>query len=173
MALVNIADDVVRTAYLQEMLRHLGQVLNEPLWQVDVTGTYNSPTVQAVRRYQEMRRLPVTGIVDRTTWETLTAEYLLERELREPVMIRAVPDIASHATLPGQRGDEVLLLQILLNALRNEYDYPAVPLSGIYGAQTSEAVTQYQKFNGLDATGTADRRTWRRLTEEYNKLRVG
>ncbi len=173
MAFVNIADDAVRTAYLQEMLRYLGLVLDEPLWQMDVTGVYSDGSVQAIRRYQEMRRLPVTGIVDRTTWETLTAEYLLERELREAVMIRAIPDIASHATLPGQRGDEVLLLQILLNALRSEYDYPAVPLSGIYGAQTSDAVAEYQKLNGLDATGTADRRTWRKLTEEYNKLRVG
>lgn len=173
MAFVNIADDAVRTAYLQEMLRYLGLVLDEPAWQVDVTGMYNNSTVQAVRRYQETRRLPVTGIVDRTTWETLTAEYLLERELREPVMVRAIPDIASHSTMPGQRGDEVLILQILLNALRHEYDYPAVPLSGIYGVQTSEAVAEYQKRNGLDATGTADRRTWRRLTEEYNGLRVG
>lgn len=173
MAFVNIADNAVRTAYLQEMLRYLGNVLDEPLWQVDVTGVYNNSTVQAVRRYQEMRRLPVTGIVDLSTWEVLTAEYLLERELREPVMIRAIPDIASHATLPGQHGDEVLLLQILLNALRSEYDYPTVPLSGIYGAQTSDAVAEYQKRNGLDATGTTDRRTWRRLTEEYNGLRIG
>jgi len=173
MAYVNIADDAVRTAYLQEMLRYLGQIPEEPLWIVDVTGVYNDPTVQAVRRYQEMRRLPVTGIVDRTTWERLTAEYLLERELREPVLIRAIPDLASHATLPGQRGDEVLMLQILLNALRSEYDYPAVPLSGIYGVQTADAVAEYQKLNGLDATGTADRRTWRRLTEEYNGLRIG
>ena len=173
MTYVNIADDAVRTAYLQEMLRYLGNILDEPAWTVDVTGVYSDPTVQAVRQYQEARRLPVTGIVDLATWEALTAEYLLERELHEPVMIRVVPDIASHTTLPGQRGDEVLLLQILLNALRSEYDYPPVPLSGIYGAQTSEAVAQYQKFNGLDATGTADRRTWRKLTEEYNKLRVG
>ena len=173
MAFVNIADDAVRTAYLQEMLRYLGIVFEEPQWQVDVTGVYNNSTVQAVRRYQEMRRLPVTGIVDLATWETLTAEYLLERELREPVLIRAIPDIPSHATLPGQRGDEVLLLQILLNALRSEYDSPSIPLSGIYGAQTSEAVAEYQRLNGLDATGIADRRTWCRLTEEYNLLRVG
>ena len=173
MAFENIADPGVRTEVLQEMLRYLGFVLDEPAWQVSVTGTYNDETVRAVRRYQEMRRLPVTGIVDRMTWETLTAEYLLERELREPVMIRAIPDLAPYATLPGQRGDEVLFLQILLNALRAEYGYPPVPLSGIYAAQTADAVRQFQKANGLDATGIADRRTWHRLTEEYNGLRIG
>lgn len=173
MAFVNITEFPVRVRYLQEMLRYLGQVQDEEDWRVAVTGTYNDETVRAVRQYQETRRLPVTGVVDLATWETLTAEYLLERELREPVMVRVLPDIASHATLPGQRGDEVLILQILLNAMRSEYSYPQVPLSGIYGAQTLEAVREYQQKNGLDATGTADRRTWLRLTEEYNRLRNG
>ena len=173
MAYVKITDDSVRVSRLQEMLRYLGLVLGEPELVVDVTGVYNEPTVEAVRRYQETRRLPVTGIVNLATWETLTAEYLLERELREPVMLRVLPDTAPYATLPGQRGDEVLILQILLNALRAEYDYPQVPLSGIYGVQTYDAVREFQQKNGLDATGTADRRTWMRLTEEYNRLRIG
>lgn len=173
MAFVNITDSAVRTRYLQEMLRYLAHVLDEPDWMVAVTGVYSDETEQAVRQYQEARRLPVTGVVDLATWETLAAEYLLERELRTPVLVRVLPDIASHATLPGQRGDEVLILQILLNAMRHEYDYPQVPLSGIYGAQTLEAVREYQQAGGLDATGTADRRTWLRLAEEYNRLRIG
>lgn len=173
MAFVKITDDAVRVRSLQEMLRYLGQIFAEPAWTVAVTGVYNDETAEAVRRYQEMRRLPVTGVVDYRTWETLTAEYLLERELRTPVMIRALPDLAEYATLPGQRGDEVLILQILLNALRSEYDYPQVPLSGIYGVQTLDAVREFQRTNGLDMTGTADRRTWLRLTEEYNGLRIG
>lgn len=173
MAFVQITEDAVRIRYLQEMLRYLGQVLDEADWRVAVTGVYNDETVQAVRQYQEARRLPVTGVVDLATWERLAEEYLLEREQRTPVMVRVLPDAASHATLPGQRGDEVLILQILLNAMRSEYDYPQVPLSGIYGVQTLEAVREYQQRNGLDATGTADRRTWLRLTEEYNRLRIG
>ena len=173
MAFVRITEDAVRVRYLQEMLRYLGLVLDEAEWTVAVTGVYNDETAQAVRRYQEERRLPVTGVVDFATWQTLTEEYLLEVELRKPVMVRVLPDIASYATLPGQRGDEVLILQILLNAMRHEYDYPQVPLSGIYGAQTLEAVREYQQINGLDATGTADRRTWLRLKEEYNRLRIG
>ncbi len=172
MAFVNITDSVVRTRYLQEMLRYLAHVLNEPEWMVNVTGAYNDETVRAVRHYQETRRLPVTGIVNLATWETLAAEYLLEREQRTPVLIRAIPDIASYATLPGERGDTVLVLQILLNALRHDYSYPQIPLSGVYGTQTNEAVRQFQRANGLDATGTADRRTWVRLSDEYNQLRI-
>lgn len=173
MAFVNIADDAVRIRYLQEMLRYLGLILDEAAWTMAVTGVYNAETAEAVRRYQEMRRLPVTGVVDFATWETLTEEYLFEREQRIPVMVRVLPDIAPYATLPGQRGDEVLILQILLNALRHDYDYPQVPLSGIYGVQTLEAIREFQQKNGLDATGTADRRTWLRLAEEYNGLRIG
>lgn len=173
MAYVKIAESAVQIRYLQEMLRYLGHVLDEPDWTVSVTGTYNAETVNAVRQYQAARRLPVTGIVDLATWETLTGEYLAERELRTPVMIRTIPDLAAHVTLPGQRGDEVLFLQLLLNALRSDYDYPQIPLSGIYGAQTTDAVRLFQQTNALDATGTADRRTWKMLAEEYNQLRIG
>lgn len=172
MVFVKIADTAVQTAYLQEMLRYLAHVLNEDLWMVSVTGTYNDETSRAVRRYQETRNLPVTGIVNLATWETLVGEYLLERELRNPVLVRVLPDVIPSGTLPGERGDAVVMLQIVLNLLLHEYDYAQVPLSGVYGVQTVEAVRQYQQANGLDATGTADRRTWARLAEEYNKLRI-
>lgn len=172
MVFVKIADPGVRTTYLQEILRYLAHALDEALWMVSVTGTYNDETSRAVRHYQETRNLPVTGIVNLSTWETLVGEYLLERELREPVLVRALPDMVPSDTLPGERGDAVVMLQILLNTLRHEYDYAAVPLSGVYGVQTVDAVRQYQQANGLDATGTADRRTWARLAEEYNKLRI-
>ncbi len=158
---------------LQEMLRYLGQTMGEELFLVSVTGTYNEETARAVRRYQELRELAVTGIVDRMTWETLVAEVESERRTREPVRIHVLQDSVPGGTYPGERGDTVLILQILLNALRHNHGYEAIPLSGVYGSQTSDAVREFQRVNGMDPTGNADRATWHRIAEEYNRLLVG
>jgi hypothetical protein len=39
----------------------------------DVTGTYGTVTVSAVRGFQGKREIPVTGEVDQRTWDRLTA----------------------------------------------------------------------------------------------------
>ncbi|MGN1347202.1 MAG: peptidoglycan-binding protein [Eubacteriales bacterium] len=170
MEIVNIMDLAVRTQYLQERMRYLALALHEPDLSVTVTGTYNEESERAVRYFQKTRHLPATGVVDAATWEALVDEYFSERRLREPVLVRPVPNSASFSAGPGERGDHVVTLQMLLNALRYHYDYPPVPLSGVYGAQTSEAVRGFQHANALDATGIADRRTWDRIAEEYNLL---
>ncbi len=158
---------------LQEMLRYLGQTLGEELFLVSVTGTYNEETSRAVRRYQELRNLAVTGVVDRPTWEALAREVQAERDVREPVRIHILRNSVPGGTYPGERGDTVLILQILLNALRHNHNYAAIPLSGVYGAQTSDAVREFQRVNGLEPTGNADRAMWHRLAEEYNRLLAG
>lgn len=170
MEFVNIADTAVRTELLQEMLRYLAYIGGDYESAVTVTGVYNAETEEAVRRYQEERKLPVTGIVDAATWNAIANEYRREREIRKPVYMRVIPNDAAYATAFGERSDEVLILQIMLNALRINYDYPAVPLSGIYGAQTRDAVRAFQSINGLSDTGIADRETWGRIVWEYNRL---
>lgn len=170
MEFVDITDISVRTELLQEMLRYLSYIDGDYESAVAVTGVYNAETEEAVRRYQEKRRLPVTGVVDSETWGMLANEYRHERELRKPVYMRVIPNEAEYATVFGERSDEVLILQIMLNALRMNYDYPAVPLSGIYGVQTRDAVRDFQRVNGLSDTGIADRETWGRLANEYNSL---
>lgn len=169
MEFVNIADTAVRVELLQEMLRYLAYIGGDYESAVTVTGVYNAETEEAVRRYQEERKLPVTGIVDAAMWKSIAGEYRREREIRKPVYMRVIP---TYATAFGERSDEVLILQIMLNALRVDYDYPAVPLSGIYGAQTREAVRAFQSVNGLSDTGIADRETWGRVVGEYNRINL-
>lgn len=81
-----------------------------------------------------------------------------------------IPRDAGYSTRPSERSDTVLVLQIILSALRQNYDYPPVPFSGIYGPETVVAVTEFQRINSLPPTGVADRVTWHRLADEYNNL---
>lgn len=163
----NISDPAVRTELLQRMLRYLSVAKEMPELSVSVDGVYSEETRRAVRNFQQAEQIPVTGTADEATWNRIAAMYTDERELREPVLLRVLSDDRDAASDVGERSDTVLLLQVILGALREIYGYPAVPLSGVYGSQTADAVREFQRIGGLEESGRADRRTWRRLAEEY------
>ncbi len=157
-------------ANLQENLRYLSLARNLPQLFVSVDGFYNEETQQAVRNFQQMMKIPVTGIADRATRTAIAEMAAEEARLRQPVMLRAIPDDRGYETLPGERSDTVLLLQVILGALREKYSWEPVPLSGVYGTQTADAVREFQRIAGLQESGRADRTTWRRLSEEYGRI---
>lgn len=167
---VNVTDEKGRIGILQRMLRYLSFAKDEEGIRADVSGTFDSRTASAVRNYQASRGLPVTGTADLDTWNTIRDEYERETALREPVYIRPIPNNADYSTKPAERSDIVVILQAILGALRQRYDFPPVPISGIYTPQTVEAVRIFQSANGLEPTGTADRGTWQRLSDEYNSF---
>jgi len=160
----NLSDPAVRVELLQRMLRYLSIALDEEGLRVSVDGVYNEETRQAVRYFQQMERIPVTGIVDQSTWDAIAEQYAREQAFREPLYVRV--DESSM----GERSDAVLILQVILGALRRDYTYPPVPLSGVYGNQTADAVREFQERNGMTPTGQADRMTWLRLADKYNRL---
>ncbi len=44
-----------------------------------------------------------------------------------------------------------------------------VPIDGIFGSATQQALTDFQRAMGLPATGIADKQTWDTLFDEYTK----
>ena len=48
-------------------------------------------------------------------------------------------------------------------------DIPFAPIDGIYESDTRDALSAFQRKNGLPVTGSADRDTWDVLFREYNK----
>lgn len=46
---------------------------------------------------------------------------------------------------------------------------PAVPIDGVWGNATAEAVRAFQRAEDLDVTGTVDRVTFERLLDAYRK----
>lgn len=155
---------------LQEMIRYLSIALDDEETRVNVSGVFDTATERAVKKYQKERGELETGKVDLGTWNFIRDKYNREKQLREEIFINPIPKDPKYETRPRERSDTVALLQIILSALRLFYEYPEVPLSGIYGPQTERAVMDFQDANGLSKTGIADRNTWRRLSEEYNAL---
>lgn len=78
------------------------------------------------------------------------------KPLIEKALPESVPElIQSESLAPGAKGEEVLALQ---NFLKSEGYLKATP-DGDFGAKTKAAVAAFQKANGLEASGTADKPT--------------
>ena len=164
---VNLTDTSERIGVLQRMLCYLAGCEKDPRLDTYVCGFWNGSTEEAVRAFQELHGLPVTGICDLATWDAAVRCCTEAAEISSPICLRA--DRGGRAESgPGDEGDGVLLLQIVLRALAGEYGFLPPPADGRYGAATEEAVTAFQRIAGLDRTGRADRLTWRMLAEAYN-----
>lgn len=83
--------------------------------------------------------------------------------------IEPFPDIEGYEVKMGEEYALVAIIQIMLDVLRLYYDtYGAVAIGGIYDSATENAIKEFQRINGLAATGRVDALTWNRLAEEYN-----
>ena len=121
---------------LQSYLNHLGYYAHEP------TGNYDVATDYAVRYFQLVNSLPVTGIADPETLSRITAMNAI------PVN----PDPEQMTLRYGDEGSDVKGLQLLLQSL----GYFTGDCSARYGKRTQEAVRAFQKSNGLEVTGECD-----------------
>ncbi|MBR2916627.1 MAG: peptidoglycan-binding protein [Clostridia bacterium] len=63
---------------------------------------------------------------------------------------------------------EIYELQLYLRTIQLARGLrPLINPDGIYGAETKEAVRNFQRANNLPATGEVDTPTWNRIYEEY------
>lgn len=66
-------------------------------------------------------------------------------------------------------GQPVRSLQTMLRVIsRNDGRLPIIIPDGIYGATTMQAVSAFQRQEGLPVTGVADQETWDRIYERYD-----
>ena len=141
---------------------------------VPLDGIWDSATRNALIKFQESRGLPVTGTVDRTTWDILKAEYDASVASNSPpVSLALFPRYPSGFVInQGDGGYLVLTVQHLLRELERLYFFPTAPLepTGIYDENTSALVRDFQKRNGIPVTGRVDRETWDAMAVQHNLL---
>ena len=94
---LNLQDAILN---LQRYLRALSFV-DSRLPRVPLDGLFDSETRRAVEIYQRTRDLPETGIVDKTTWDTLFNEYLaLEKASQRSPTPNFFPEYPDFFLLP-------------------------------------------------------------------------
>ena len=152
---------------LQTMLRVLAEDnMRQPT--VIPDGIYGPTTMNAVTAFQRKNGLPVTGIVDQTTWDLIVESY-------EPALIRVGKAQAIEVILdPNQvfrSGDSspyVYLLQSMLTQLSKDHPTIEVPThSGIMDEETVRSLTSFQRLAGLLETGEFDKITWKHLVLQF------
>lgn len=152
---------------LQTMLRVIGE--NDPRHdRIVPDGIYGPETVSAVSTFQKIHGLPVTGVTDNQTWETVLEIYedaLIEQQAALPLQIILNP---GQVIRKGERHPHLYLVQAMLAVLAEEYDsIGKIAVTGLLDDATEDALSSFQALSGLPMTGQLDKRTWYHLALQY------
>lgn len=157
---------------LQKYLRRLSFETSDRT-RPPVDGIFDTATRDSLVQFQRSMGIPDTGVADKKTWDALFDEYRrVTRDEREMEGLYLFPENPSdYAVSLGDTLTLVRIIQLLLSELRATYDiFEDITESGTYDSKTQNAITQFQRINGIPPTGTVDLRTWNRLVREYSNL---
>lgn len=154
--------------YLRQLSFDFSEIPSPP-----IDGIFASVTQDALRAYQKMKALPVTGVADLETWSQLFEDYniSLERNTRGGgfyIFPRTPPE---YELEPQQEHFLVTVVQYILNELRILYDdIPQNSQSGVYDEATGRGVRVFRQKHGLPDSDKVDRATWNALSDAHRRL---
>ena len=151
--------------YLYGISRH-----NKNIPVVIPDGFYGPETAAAVSAFQREYGLPVTGEVDKETWETIVLIYNhLINNVPKPIDI--FPNSIGFALKEGDRNYLVYILQIMLTAIKKFYNnISEVNINSIYSSDTTNAVSFLQNISNIPVTGNVDKYTWNNIVRIFEYL---
>ncbi len=135
-------------------------------------GVFDLGTEEAVKEFQRIFNLTPDGIVGKATWYKIFSMFTTVKRLSEldseGVTLESVSRQFKTEIKEGDRGEDVRLIQFYLNMIAEFNDFiPTVPIDGIFGPQTRNAVIAFQQSEGIPQTGVIDRQTWDALYSRY------
>ncbi|MDL2215949.1 peptidoglycan-binding protein [Ruminococcaceae bacterium OttesenSCG-928-N02] len=129
-------------------------------------GIFGANTQLAVEMYQQLFALPVTGIIDERTWNSIVATYHTIPGSEHPY--------PGHVLRHGSTGTNVAFMQQQLNILAKEYTaIPHLSTDGHFGSATEKAVRLFQRQFGLSADGDIGANTWNSIVARVAALQAG
>ena len=161
----------VDVAWLQFLLEYIAYFYDEVQAPDGVDGIFGSSTKASLESFQREFGLSVTGTADEAAWDALTATFLsLAAAGSEQIAEAAGPEYPGYVMQLGSAGDAVMQLQILMNEVAMLYcTAEFVPVDGVFGESTEQAVRLFQEGLGLPVSGVVDRETWQRIYELLNQ----
>ncbi len=133
---------------LQQRLKELGY------YTYGIDSSYGDRTVEAVKAFQKKNNLTVDGIAGPTTQTKLYSNSAVGAKENVDVTL-----VTNQTLKKGDSGAQVKALQTRLK----ELGYYNTTIDGDYGYRTASAVSDFQRLNGLNVTGTADSTTLKKL----------
>ena len=170
---VGTAGDMVRTINLE--LNRIGQ--NYPAIPVILNDSpyFTIETENAVKKFQEIFNLPVTGKVDKSTWYRIKYIYNAVKKISdlysEGISIDEATLLFNKNLKLGDSGQYIRTLNYLINVVSYfDSSIPFLDLSGdLFTEDTEDVVKAFQRKYNLDSDGVVDRETWRVLREVYRQ----
>ena len=137
-----------------------------------VNTEFDESMEDAVREFQNIFNLPVTGVIDKATWYEIRKIFASVRKLAQTTAEVSLPGEIPPETIEEFENLEVVprvqLVQYFLNVLSAYYDsIPAVDINGMLNTQTRNSIREFQKTFGLPLTGAIDSETWKTM---YNNI---
>ncbi len=134
-------------------------------------GIFAEDTEDAVREFQRVFGLNTDGIVGKSTWYTVQNIYNSVKRLSElDSEGLTLEEVSRQYSLlrEGDRGTSVANFQYYLSYLSRFYNtIPEVPIDGVFGDQTLQAVLAAQRTFGIPADGIVGRQTWNTVYRAY------
>ena len=164
---LNLQDAILN---LQTYLRTIS-FADSRIERVPIDGIFDSDTEKAVTSFQRTRGLSPTGIVDKTTWDAIYNEFkqITESSDEEQRYNFFPANPENYEATIGEESAFISLVQLLLRELSAVYDtFENIEITGIFDENTENAIKEFQKASGLDATGRINLATWNRLSRDFS-----
>ncbi|MBR0141115.1 MAG: peptidoglycan-binding protein [Ruminococcus sp.] len=138
-------------------------------------GIFDNATQEAVKAFQEIFGLRVTGIIDQSTWYRITYIYTSVKRIAEldseGVRLEEVSPAFTEDLKIGMQSIEVSMLQYYLAVIGAYYEaVEPVEITGYFGQMTEKSVKSFQRVFGLPQTGEVDRATRNDLYRAYKGI---
>lgn len=140
-------------------------------------GIYDEETVNAVKEFQKIFSLPVTGSVDKATWYKIKYIYTSVKKLSDLYSEGLSEDEATFLYEDelnyGDTGIEVEHIHYFLDAIAFlDPDIPRLKTNSIYNDNSITMVKAFQEKYELPVTGVFTYRDWNKLKEIYDKILI-
>lgn len=138
-------------------------------------GIYDEETLNAVKKFQEIFNLPITGIVDKATWYKIKYIYTSVKKLSDLYSEGLTKDdvtfLYADELKYGDTGIEVEYIHYFLDALAFlDRDIPRLPTNSIYTYNTENMVKAFQQKYNLPVTGVFTYSDWNVLKSAYRQI---
>ncbi len=158
--------------------RYLRQILHrdEQINKIPIDGIYGEHTRKGVMEFQKSNGLPSNGTVDRITWDMLYSEY--QKSISDNSSAGSISPFfdrpSDYEIKLGDNNTLVSILEIIIEEIATIYtdifDEYSLEKNGVYDKSKENFISSYQKINLLPVTGSVDRQTWNRLSEDFNVI---
>lgn len=172
----------VRLGYSGDFVRLLKMELNRigqnypaiPII-LDDSVFFTVDTEEAVKKFQEIFDLDVTGVVDKATWYKIKYLYNAVKKLSdlysEGISIDEAKLVFNKQLKYGDEGYYIRTLNYFLNVISYfDQSIPFLELEGeVFNDDTKEVLIAFQKKYDIPATGIVDANTWRAIRLIYSQ----